>query len=743
MAVNITFDGYCYDKSSAIGDNTIYYQAYFLKVNAGSSTSAWNTVRTLENASGYYNINLGSGDWLGPAGSAASGDKVVIAFWKGGPDRTADCNVLTQWGAFEVTLDGSDSFSNDVQIMDNIVPDLHWSTNIPAHAYVETVYNVVNTSEDEHSWIFGTTTMYHWYTRHGQVINGPNQIDSTDIYWGDGNSDLGLSGAAGASHSYDTAGTYEITVDVFDDCTASTSGVDTFNIYWRPPVPNIIMTPANPLPNEAVSFEYTGTDPDDRITSIEWTIEDDGAYGTTNTTATVNRDDTVNHTEGDGTDWYGQGATSGAFTNPGTHTVSVVINWNDGFNDQTINYSENFTQDKFDGPDLDFTQDPVLAAVGSGIVFTNTSTNVDRVGLGLPDHEEYFWNWDDNGTADNVSDVDYAYQFTKVANSAECTIELCADWSDGWDTLMSCVEKAVTFKTTVSITPEDCYYRVNIIGTSDDGTVSGYSWTVSSGTSSSGPWSEVWSSPTGLTQQEKTLCFSSTGWYKIQGYVYGNGATTTDAQTLFIDETCPDSGSVYNIWNGTGALDIGSDWIHTGKGVESASAVYQGTNGMLITNAAAGDKITFQRHGSVEMNINDYDFLSFWVNLKAWETGRDITVKLYSTLDPTNGITQDLSNYLILNQMNSWQRVMIPLKRFRVEADKTQVGWPTHVNQLELYIEGQNNFWLDDVALVMGELITLPVCAPDMETTQVGSTPVPNAITPTSCGTPYPRPINI
>lgn len=742
MALNITFDGYAYDKSENIGGVSTYYQAYFYSNGTASSDSKWNAVKSCE-LTGYYNVNLGDGDWLGQEGTALNGAKVVIVFWKGSNVRTADCSILTEWGAFEITLDGSSTYSNNTQTRDNIIPDLHWSTNIPAHPYVDTIYTVYNTSEDEHSWDFNGVTMNHWYVRYLQTINGPNFIDYSNYYWGDGQTSLNQGSTSNGIHSYDSSGTYEIVIEVVDDCGAVVSGSDSFNVYWHEPVPNIIMVPANPAPNEEVSFEYTGTDVDNRIISIDWTIEDSGSYGNTDTTVNAGRDDTVEHTEGEGTDWYGQAKTAGAFTNPGSHTVSIVINWNDGFNDQTINYSENFTQARFSGPDLNFTQEPVLATVGSGVTFTNTSTNVGRVGLGIPDHEEYFWNWDDDGTTDSTQDVNYAYQYTKVPNTAECLVELCADWSDGWDTMYTCLEKAVTFRTTVSITPEDCYYQIKVTGTSDDGTISGYSWTVSSGVSNTGPWSEVWSSPTSLTQQEKTLCFSSTGWYKIQGYVYGDGATTTDFQTMFIDETCPDSGSVYNIWNGTGALDIGSDWIHIGKGIEAPSAVYQGSNGMLITGAVAGDKITFQRHGSVEMNINDYDFLSMWVNLKSWERRRDVTVKLYSTLDPTNGRTLDLSNYLVLNQLNDWQRVMIPLKRFKVSPDKTQVGWPTHVNQLELYIEGNNNFWLDDVALVMGELITLPVCSPDMETTQVGNNPKPSVMSPVTCASPYPAPISI
>lgn len=745
MSVNITFDGYCYDESSVIGDSTIYYQGYFLKIAAGSSSSTWNTVKTLEHASGYYNINLGSGDWLGPAGSAAAGDIVVIAFWKGGPDRTADCNVLTQWGAFEITLDGSDSYSNDVQIKDNIVPDLSWSTDIPVYAYVDTVYNVVNTSDDEHSWLFGTTTMYHWYIRHGQTILGPNFISSTDIYWGDGQSNLNLPYTSGYSHSYDAAGTYEITVEVFDDCTASTSGTVPFNIYWHEPVPNITMTPSDPDPNEPVSFQYSGTDVDDRITSIEWVIEDDGAYGTTNTTTSGSRDVTIQHSAGTGTDWYGQSGISGAFTNPGSHNVSIVIHWNDGFNDQTMIYDEDFTQNRFSGPTVDFIQAPASVDFGNNVVFINSTTDTDRIGLGLPDHEQYEWTWTDDGVDEVVSNQAFGYQLDRTPTSTDCEVQLCADWSDGWDTMQTCVTKSVVFDTTVTVTEEDCYYNINVIGTSDDGTVTGYGWTVSSGASDSGPWTEIWSSPIGMEQQEKSIGFTSFGWFKIDGFVYGNGATTSDDEIIQITEVCPDiedCSSVHNIWNGTGTLDIGSDWTHTGHGTESSTAVYMGTNGMLATGSAANDVITFTR--SADFNINNFDFLSMWVNIKSWQARADVRVKLYSTNDPTNTRELDLSNYLTLSDIDEWQRVMIPLKRFKISPNKTQVGWPTYVNRVDFTFEGANNFWLDDVSLIAAEIITSPICTPDMETTQLNTTVSHSSnITPITCPTPFPRPINI
>ena len=104
-------------------------------------------------------------------------------------------------------------------------------------------------------------------------------------------------------------------------------------------------------PVTPIYFKYTGTNPDSTIVSINWVISDSGSYGSTTTTyLTSDTTEVVSHTEGLGTSWNDHTATPGAFTNPGTHVVTVTIVWNDGFQDQTITYSESFTQERFDVP---------------------------------------------------------------------------------------------------------------------------------------------------------------------------------------------------------------------------------------------------------------------------------------------------------------------------------------------------------------------------------------------------------
>jgi len=192
MALNITFDGFAYDKNSSICNADVKYQAFFYQNGTASSPDTWNDVRTVE-ASGYYSVNLGDADFLGQEGSALSNAIVLIVYWRGTPlgdDRNALCSILEEWGAFEITLDGSAVYTNDAQVKDNIIPVLQWNHDVPAHGYVDTTYNTTNTSYDVHYWDFdgiatsGTVEMNHWRTRYGEDIQLINTVDGSNYFVG-------------------------------------------------------------------------------------------------------------------------------------------------------------------------------------------------------------------------------------------------------------------------------------------------------------------------------------------------------------------------------------------------------------------------------------------------------------------------------------------------------------------------------------------------------------------------------
>ncbi len=551
MAVIITFTGNIYNTNKIqFSGSEVSYQVYFHDSDSVGSPSTWSNTRT--SSFGQYNFNLADSDLLGTTGNVGDGDQVVIVFWLSGSDRNASCSTLTEWCAFEIVLGtgpgmnpGGDSYVNDVQLKFNIAPDLHWTfPTVGGTHYVNETYSANNTSEDVHSWTLSGTSysdppidMYHWRTRYGENIQLINTVSGTDYDWNDGNQTLGLIGAAGSNHQWSMPGVYNVEVVIYDECSATATGTEQITIYWHPPTCGITMYPSNPDPNDVIYFKYTGSDVDNTIDYIEWIIND----GATTTTTSGSSGDSIYHTEGLGTAWCGTSASGGAFTNSGNHLVEITLHWNDGFDDQTTDCDDTFTQSLFTGPTVDFTQVPSLAVPGSGVKFINSSTNTSRVGLGLPDCDEYEWTWTEDGVPTIYSDKPESYELEVIPNSVDSKVKLCVDWSDGFDTQTTCTEKNIVFQTSVTISEVECYYNLNVIGTSDDGTVSGYSWTIASGTSSIGPWTDIWETPDppSMYQNDKKICFTSTGWYKATGYVYGTGATTSDDEIVYITEVCP------------------------------------------------------------------------------------------------------------------------------------------------------------------------------------------------------------
>lgn len=723
MALNITIDGFVYTEDGGLSSSNVAYQAYFYKANSGSSASKWNNKRIVENT-GYYNINLGDGDWLSQDGSASAGDRIVIVFWSPTTaERLNICNVLAEWGYHTFTLTSASTYTKQAQIRSNVCPNLNWS--LPATGLVGQNIVAANSSTDEYQWVFMGTTMYHrdFYLTQLMTINN---VNNSDYSWGDGTFNNNLPGTTNGTHSWSSPNDYDVEIVIEDACGCTVTGTDTIRIFANEPVPNIVMTPTDPEPNEPVSFQYIGTDPNNAITNISWSIADSGIYGNTDTISTTNgRDVVVPHTSGQGTDWYGESGNSGAFTNPGNHLVSIVITWWDGFNNQTINYSETFTQTKFSGPTINFTQLPPEASMASGIVFTNTSSDVERVGLGLPDNIEYTWTWTDAGTSEIELDKQYNYQLIKVPTSANCQVELCAEWSDGWDTQTTCLEKDVIFETTVTVSKEDCYYNLNIIGTSEDGSVTGYGWTISSGTAVNGPWTQTWSSPTDLYQNDKKICFTKPGFYKIIGTVYGGGSTS-DSEVLYVSEVCPDSEAVHNLWNGTGILDISSDWQHSGHGFESESSKHSGTNGLDASNLSKGDKIYFSSETTGYILARNYDYLRIWVNVQEW-LANDKNLEVYfkathAASDNLAGYHEskhlNLNNYISITNYGKWQKAMIPVADFEFDSlmHSEHDGLPLYLHQLIFEADTKLDLWFDDIEMVIGvtETTAIPVCAPEV-----------------------------
>jgi len=717
MALNKTFSGFAYLNDGSLGTDTVKYQALFYPNGTASSPTTWNNVRITESSS-YWNLNLGDADFLGQEGVALENAKIVIVFWTGNTsDRNSLCigsSRLIEWGATEVTLTSSDVYTLDIQVKNNILPKLVWSFN--NNGLVDASYVAINNSYDVHNWDFNGTSMHHYRTRYGENIQLINTIVESVYDWDDGTVDV-LPGTTNGSHSWDTAGNYTVTIKVIDECSEYTIDTEIIQVKFNAPIPNILcyQAVANDIltPNTLVSFKYSGTDPDNRITKIDWVIEDQGNFGNTPTSIDgADKDDVAYHTKGKGTSWCGNPATPGAFTNPGDHTIRIVIYWNDGFNDLTITYTEIFKQRLFNGPHLSFTQDPLKALLNNEVEFTNTSTNTSRVGTGLPDCTEYDWLFKQEGQiVDEVADVSFNYKYKIIPDNVDAIIGLRAHWNDGWHNKTSYIEDNIIFDTTVTVTPEDCYYVLDIIGTSLDGTISGYSWEIYKDTTTSGvgPWDLIWESPVAIDQKVKKIGFTDVGYFKVIGYIYGGG-TTSDDESLFIDEVCPVEAEEV-IWDGTGLLDRPTDWTRLGYGREAEYARYSGTNG-LDARGLHTKQIVFVHPTGVD--IYNHESLTMYIKLYSSNPINDITVKM-KTKSGTYSEELKLSNYIKLEEVNTWQRAIINIEDFGALDDV--------VSSIILTGHYASSIYLDNVYLSATKVFykAVQVCGVDMVGTSAGA----------------------
>jgi hypothetical protein len=213
-----------------------------------------------------------------------------------------------------------------------------------------------------------------------------------------------------------------------------------------------------------------------------------------------------------------------------------------------------------------------------------------------------------------------------------------------------------------------------------------------------------------MEQQDKKVCFTSTGWYKIEGFVHGTGATTSDYENLFIDEVC----ATLVIWNGTGVDDIGGDWNRGGAGSEEVYAKYEGTYGLDASSLSKNGLIEFTRGPTVD--IGGYDLLAMWVNVVSWEAGKHIEAQ-FSGSGGWMGNLVNLDAYINSNILNTWQRALIPFADLGL-ADTGSID----VNKLRLRATGNTGIYLDNVEVVVGTVAytAVPICEPGMDAHELG-----------------------
>jgi hypothetical protein len=168
--------------------------------------------------------------------------------------------------------------------------------------------------------------------------------------------------------------------------------------------------------------------------------------------------------------------------------------------------------------------------------------------------------------------------------------------------------------------------------------------------------------------------------------------------------------TVSYIWNGTGNADVYGDWIHSGEGVEVPAAMYRGTNGMSVIGVANNTEMVFT--SNTLKYLDNFDFLSFWVNIRSWEIGRDFKIKLENS-DGYQSDTLKMANYIDYFNTLDWQRVVIPLHIFNMNSEA--------IDTVRFILTKHLDFWMDELMLTLGSSIIIPVGKPDMETQDVGN----------------------
>ena len=174
-------------------------------------------------------------------------------------------------------------------------------------------------------------------------------------------------------HTYAIPGIYTAALTITDDEGLSDTAQQTVTVQNREPTADFDWNPASPFVGESVSFRSLSSDPEDRIASQRWDLDNDGEYD-------------------DGTG----GSASRSFPAPGPFTVSLLVEDQDG-GTSTISRTVDVVDLPNVKPDANFSISPASPTILDNITFTSTSTDSDG------SIASFAWDLDNDGAYDDAS----------------------------------------------------------------------------------------------------------------------------------------------------------------------------------------------------------------------------------------------------------------------------------------------------------------------------------------------------
>jgi PKD repeat protein len=193
----------------------------------------------------------------------------------------------------------------------------------------------------------------------------------TDLHWEFDDGDT--ADGADVGHSYAVPGIYTVQLTVTDDEGLIDTAQETVTVANREPVADFHWTPDSPLVEETVFFNSDASDPEDRIESEKWDLDEDGQFD----------------------DHTGSSA-SRSFPAGGSYTISLLVEDRDG-GTATISRTVNVVDPPNQQPNASFNFSPSSPYILDVVTFTSTSADPDGSIASLE------WDLDNDGTYNDAS----------------------------------------------------------------------------------------------------------------------------------------------------------------------------------------------------------------------------------------------------------------------------------------------------------------------------------------------------